>query len=48
MTAISQPGITIDNLNSILKTKFTFTPDPSTTNRATVGGVINNSCGAPQ
>ena len=48
MTAISQPGITIDNLNSILKKQnLLFTPDPSTTNRATVGGVIgNNSCGA--
>ena len=48
MTAIAQPGITIDNLNSILKKQnLLFTPDPSTTNRATVGGVIgNNSCGA--
>ncbi|MEC8048297.1 MAG: FAD-linked oxidase C-terminal domain-containing protein [Chloroflexota bacterium] len=48
MTAIAQPGITIDQLNQILKTQnLLFTPDPSTTNRATVGGVIgNNSCGA--
>ena len=48
MTAIAQPGITIDQLNQILKSQnLLFTPDPSTTNRATVGGVIgNNSCGA--
>ena len=48
MTAIAQPGITIDRLNQILKSQnLLFTPDPSTTNRATVGGVIgNNSCGA--
>ncbi|MEC7880581.1 MAG: FAD-linked oxidase C-terminal domain-containing protein [Chloroflexota bacterium] len=45
---IAQPGISIDVLNSYLKPKnLLFTPDPSTTNRATVGGVIgNNSCGA--
>ncbi len=46
--AIVEPGITIDQLNYQLKThNLFFTPDPSTTNRATVGGVIgNNSCGA--
>ena len=45
---ITQPGITIDTLNNYLKPmNLLFTPDPSTTNRATVGGVIgNNSCGA--
>ncbi len=45
---IPQPGITIDTLNNYLKPmNLLFTPDPSTTNRATVGGVIgNNSCGA--
>lgn len=43
-----QPGISIDILNMHLrKHNLLFTPDPSTTNRATVGGVIgNNSCGA--
>ena len=48
MSVIAQPGITIDRLNQILKSQnLLFTPDPSTTNRATVGGVIgNNSCGA--
>ena len=46
--AIVEPGITIDLLNHQLKKhNLFFTPDPSTTNRATVGGVIgNNSCGA--
>ena len=46
--AIVEPGITIDLLNHQLKKhNLFFTPDPSTTNRDTVGGVIgNNSCGA--
>jgi FAD/FMN-containing dehydrogenase/Fe-S oxidoreductase len=45
---LTQPGISIDILNSYLKPmNLLFAPDPSTTNRATVGGVIgNNSCGA--
>lgn len=45
---VTQPGISIDSLNSYLKSlNLLFTPDPSTTNRATVGGVVgNNSCGA--
>ena len=45
---VVQPGISIDILNNYLKPmNLLFTPDPSTTNRATVGGVIgNNSCGA--
>ncbi len=45
---VTQPGISIDVLNNYLKPmNLLFTPDPSTTNRATVGGVIgNNSCGA--
>jgi len=47
-TVKAQPGLTIDVLNNHLKkVNLLFTPDPSTTNRATVGGVIgNNSCGA--
>ena len=46
--AIVEPGITIDQLNYQLKShNLFFTPDPSTSNRATVGGVIgNNSCGS--
>ena len=44
----TQPGITIDNLNRHLsKYGLFFTPDPSTSSRANVGGAIgNNSCGA--
>ncbi len=43
----TQPGITIDNLNSALKPHgLVFTPDPSTSSRANVGGAMgNNSCG---
>ena len=50
----AQPGITIDELNRQLRaytsadrpTLF-FTPDPSTSSRANIGGAIgNNSCGA--
>ena len=45
---ITQPGITIDNLNQKLKhLNLHFTPDPSTKSRANVGGAMgNNSCGA--
>ncbi|MDC0253168.1 FAD-binding oxidoreductase, partial [Chloroflexi bacterium] len=44
---ITEPGITIDNLNQRLKhTNLHFTPDPSTKSRANVGGAMgNNSCG---
>ena len=44
----TQPGITIDQLNTNLrKYNLFFTPDPSTTSRANVGGALgNNSCGA--
>ncbi|GBD10888.1 Anaerobic glycerol-3-phosphate dehydrogenase subunit C [bacterium HR23] len=43
-----QPGITIDELNFAVRPYgLHFAPDPTTTNRATVGGAIgNNSCGA--
>ncbi|MBI4336982.1 MAG: FAD-binding protein [Chloroflexi bacterium] len=43
-----QPGITIDELNAHLRpVGLWFTPDPTTSNRACVGGAIgNNSCGA--
>ncbi|MSP78778.1 MAG: FAD-binding oxidoreductase [Dehalococcoidia bacterium] len=42
-----QPGIAVDNLNAVLAPRgLMFAPDPSTTSRATVGGLIgNNSCG---
>tara|TARA_Y100001970_G_scaffold145421_2_gene178569 strand:- start:12358 stop:15264 length:2907 start_codon:yes stop_codon:yes gene_type:complete len=44
----TQPGITIDQLNSQIRNhNLFFTPDPSTTSRANVGGALgNNSCGA--
>ncbi len=44
----TQPGITIDELNRQLKSSgLFFTPDPSTSSRANVGGAMgNNSCGA--
>ncbi|MCS7206684.1 MAG: FAD-binding protein [Dehalococcoidia bacterium] len=43
-----QPGITIDELNATVRPYgLHFAPDPTTTNRATVGGASgNNSCGA--
>ena len=45
---ITQPGISIDNLNRELKSYgLFFTPDPSTKARANIGGAIgNNSCGS--
>ena len=44
----TQPGIIIDELNSKLSGhKVQFAPDPSTSNRANIGGALgNNSCGA--
>tara|TARA_Y100000996_G_scaffold408426_1_gene387474 strand:- start:1436 stop:4333 length:2898 start_codon:yes stop_codon:yes gene_type:complete len=44
----TQPGIVLDVLNQkIEKHGFLFAPDPSTSNRANVGGALgNNSCGA--
>ena len=44
----TQPGIVIDQLNNSIKhLGIHFAPDPSTANRATIGGAIgNNSCGA--
>ena len=44
----TQPGITIDGLNRMIEhTGLFFTPDPSTSAQATIGGAIgNNSCGA--
>ena len=43
-----QPGIVLDELNGLLKPHgLHYAPDPSTANRATVGGGLgNNSCGA--
>ena len=47
-TVTTQPGIIIDQLNNSIKhLGVHFAPDPSTSNRATVGGAIgNNSCGS--
>lgn len=44
----TEPGVTIDELNRQLRPhSLFFTPDPSTTSRANVGGAMgNNSCGA--
>ena len=44
----AQPGITLDELNHRLRPHgLHFAPDPTTSNRATVGGAIgNNTCGA--
>ena len=44
----AQPGITLDELNHHLRPhRLHFPPDPTTSNRATVGGAIgNNSCGS--
>jgi len=43
-----EPGISLDELNAaVARTGLMFAPDPTTANRATVGGVIgNNSCGS--
>ena len=43
-----QPGIVLDELNQIIyNTGLMFAPDPSTSNRSSVGGALgNNSCGA--
>ena len=43
-----QPGITLDQLNAVLKPHGLFFPiDVSTSSRATIGGMAgNNSCGA--
>ena len=41
---ITEPGITIDNLNeSVKKHNLHFTPDPSTKSRANVGGAMGNN-----
>ena len=44
----AEPGIILDELNRRIRPSGRmFTPDPSTSNRGTVGGAIgNNSCGA--
>src|SRR5271165_5678426 len=46
-TVCVQPGIVLDHLNSHLKSQRLFFPvDPSTADRATLGGMAgNNSCG---
>ena len=45
---VTQPGITVEELNHAVKRYgLQYAPDPSTANRATIGGGIgNNSCGA--
>lgn len=47
-TVVTEPGISIDQLNKLLKPNgVMFGPDPSSGNRATVGGVVgNNATGA--
>ena len=47
-TARVQPGVIQDELNAVAaKHRLLFAPDTSTSNRATLGGMIgNNSCGA--
>ena len=42
-----QPGIVLDNLNEVLKPhNLHFAPDPATSSRANIGGMIgNNSSG---
>ncbi|MCZ6539455.1 MAG: FAD-binding oxidoreductase, partial [Chloroflexi bacterium] len=44
----TQPGVTIDELNRQVRgSGLFFTPDPSTSSRANVGGAMgNNSCGS--
>src|SRR5258708_33401206 len=46
--AVVQPGLVLDSLNKVLKKDGLFFPvDPSTSSRATLGGMAaNNSCGA--
>ncbi len=46
-TAVVQPGVTRDQLNrEVAKYNLHFAPDPATTSRATLGGMIaNNSSG---
>ncbi len=44
LTARVQPGVTLAELNSALKSfGLKFAPDPSTLNRANIGGVIGNN-----
>jgi FAD/FMN-containing dehydrogenase/Fe-S oxidoreductase len=47
-TVLAEPGLNLESLNMQLKVnKLMFGPDPSSSNRATIGGVIgNNSTGA--
>ena len=47
-TVLTEPGLNLESLNSQLKAnKLMYGPDPSSSNRATIGGVIgNNSTGA--
>ncbi|MEZ4530252.1 MAG: FAD-linked oxidase C-terminal domain-containing protein [Thermomicrobiales bacterium] len=47
-TVLAEPGLNLESLNNQLKAnKLMFGPDPSSSNRATIGGVIgNNSTGA--
>jgi FAD/FMN-containing dehydrogenase/Fe-S oxidoreductase len=48
MTVTVEPGIVLEQLNSILKADGLFFPvEPSTSSRCTIGGMTgNNSCGA--
>ncbi len=47
-TVLAEPGLNLESLNMQIKAnKWMYGPDPSSSNRATIGGVIgNNSTGA--
>lgn len=47
-TVLAEPGLNLESLNQQLRpNKWMYGPDPSSSNRATIGGVIgNNSTGA--
>ncbi|GMV81283.1 MAG: dimethylmenaquinone methyltransferase [Planctomycetota bacterium] len=47
-TVVVEAGVVLDSLNRALKTYgFRFGPDPASSNRCTLGGMIsNNACGA--
>ena len=47
-TVLAEPGLNLESLNTQIKAnKWMYGPDPSSSNRATIGGVIgNNSTGA--
>ncbi len=45
--AVVEPGVTLDEITVAAPGRLRFGPDPSTHNRATIGGALgNNACGA--